>query len=76
MNNVRRKQIERVIAKIEEVKSELVTIRDDEQDYYDNIPENLQGGERAMVSEEAIDYLDSAMDNLDDAIDNLNEAMA
>ena len=40
MNKLRRSQIEKVIAKIEEAKSELENIRDDEQDYFDNMPES------------------------------------
>lgn len=57
------------------MKSELESIRDDEQDYYDNIPENLQESERAMASEEAIDYLESSLDNLENIVDDLTEAM-
>ena len=40
-----------------------------QQDYYDNIPENLQYSQRAEDSEAAIDNLDEALDLLNDAYD-------
>lgn len=75
MNKLRRNQIEKVIAKIEEAKSALESIRDDEQDYFDNMPENLQYSARGEAAEEAVDLMDEAIDSLDDVVDNLNEAM-
>ena len=55
-------------------------IKSDEQDYLDNIPENLQGSERYSIAEEAIDNLDSAIDELkstdfDDTIGYLQRAI-
>lgn len=38
----------------------------DEQDYLDNIPENLQGSERYEAGEEAVENLEAAIDWLDD----------
>lgn len=74
MNKLRRSQIAKLINKIEEVKSELETIRDDEQDYFDNMPENLQYSVRGEAAEEAVDLMDEAIDSLDEIVDNLNEA--
>lgn len=75
MNKLRRSQIAKVIAKIEEAKSALESIRDDEQDYFDNMPEGLQCSARGEAAEEAVDLMDEAIDSLDDVVDNLNEAM-
>ena len=58
MNKIRRSQIEKVIAKIEEAKSELEDILNDEQDYFDNMPESFQGSERGEAAEEAIGYME------------------
>ena len=75
MNKARRKELETVISNLNEIQgkddlyaciNELEKIRDDEQDYYDNIPENLQYSQRAEASE-------YANDSLDEAIDLLNE---
>ena len=61
MNNSRRKQIEKVI-------DELEKIRNDEQDYFDNMPENLQYSERGEKSEFAIDALEFAIDQLQEIL--------
>ena len=71
MNKARRKELETVISNLNEIQgkddlyaciNELEKIRDDEQDYYDNIPENLQYSQRAEDSEAAIDNLEEALD--------------
>lgn len=74
MNKARRAEIEKVKLSLEELSSRVEFIRDAEQDYYDNIPENLQDSERANMSEAAIDALDSALDSISEAVDSLSEA--
>ena len=74
MNNERRKALRRWNKRAEELKSDLENILWDEQNYYDNIPENLQFSERAEASEEAINQMEDAIDDLGDvieAIDNI-----
>lgn len=73
MNNVRRKQIDKVLSGIEilrdafdSIKEAVGEIRDEEQEYLDNIPENLQASERYELAEEAVSNLDSAYDLLDE----------
>lgn len=77
MNRSRRKELRMLIREINGAKSDeelskcievLDSILWDEQNYYDNIPENLQFSDRATVSEEAID-------NIEEALENLNEAL-
>ena len=74
MNNSRRKEIRAIIAKLEEVKECVENVRDEEQEYLDNMPENLQCSERADVAQNAIDNMEYALDNLEEAVDNLEEA--
>lgn len=78
MNKARRKELEPVISNLNEIQgkddlyaciNDLEKIRDDEQDYYDNIPENLQYSQRAEDSEAAIDNLEEALDLLNEAYD-------
>ena len=47
MNKVRREKIAKVINVIGSARDSLEDILNEEQEYYDNIPENLLGGERA-----------------------------
>ena len=89
MNKMRRKELAKVINMLEEVQNkedlyliinELEDIKDDEQDYYDNIPENLQYSQRAEDSEKSIDNMDVALDLLNevydmDEFDNNSEQM-
>ena len=94
MNKKRRKRISDVIYKIEfvkrhrdslstgleEIKNELEDILYEEEDYFDNMPENLQGSIRGEAAEEAIDYLTEAIDSLEVAIgetedENINEEL-
>lgn len=75
MNNSRRKEIRRVIGKIEEAKESISYICDEEQEYLDNMPESLQYSDRAEAASEAIYSIESALDNLDDAICSLEDAI-
>lgn len=81
MNNKRRKQIGAVRVAIEEAKAKLniediiaqiEEIRDEEQDSFDNMPENLQQSEKGQASETAIQALSDACDNLQSLLDNLD----
>lgn len=75
MNNTRRKAIRKVIEELEALSSRIDDLRDEEQDYLDNIPENLQASERYSDAETAVDNLDSAVNAVDEAISMLEEAL-
>ena len=45
----------------------------DEQDYFDMMPENLQGSMNGMNSEEAIDKMDDAIACVEEAIEAIEE---
>lgn len=74
MNKVRRKELQDIYDIISEVKNRLETVHDEEEEYKDNIPENLQGSERYERAEVAVDALDSAVSSLEDALDYIEEA--
>lgn len=68
MNNERRKRLAQVIEKVtalsavfDELRSEIEEIRDEEQEYLDNMPESLQSGERGENAQAAIDALEEAL---------------
>ena len=85
MNNVRRKQLKNLANRIsimndiqdtshlQEYYSILEDIKNDEEEYYDNMPENLQGSIRGMDSEEAISNMDDALEVLEQAIDEKDQ---
>lgn len=82
MNNDRRKAIQDIIESLHKdtaSQSELVThlttqkdgiesLRDEEQDYFDNMPEGFQQGARGDAAQEAIEAFETALSELDDAI--------
>lgn len=68
MNNQRRKEIRNASNLIEQAKSILESVLLDEEIAYDNMPENLQGGQRGIDSEDAIDILNEVIDQLSDII--------
>lgn len=73
MNNTRRNEIQQTIqlareaqAAIEALRESIEALRDEEQEYMENIPENLQNSDRYYVAEAAFDNLDEAVQNLED----------
>lgn len=69
MNDVRRKTLRKVIELIEECQDMLEDIRDEEDEYLNNIPINLQNSERYEISEDAIYEMDDAISSLESAVD-------
>ncbi len=71
MNKQNRKDIEKLIDKLDEVKTEIEFMQEDEESKYDNLPEGIQDSEKGDAMQEAIEYLGYAVDSIDEAIDNL-----
>ncbi len=71
MNKIRRKALNEVLAKIKEASGQLESIMNDEEEYRDNMPENLQGSERYDIADAACDAMQEALENLEDAISNV-----
>jgi len=85
-------QLTELLSKIKEEAQELASdignIRDEEQEYLDNIPESLQQSERYYAAEAAVEQLEAAIEkleevsefeldfSLDDVITALDEAKA
>jgi len=73
MNKERRKQLREAIAKLDEARIIIETVRDEEQGAFDNMPESLQDAERGQKMDEAIGSMTDVADDLESAIENLNE---
>ena len=74
MNKARRKALDEVLSKIEEAKELLENLQAEEEEYRDNMPENLQGSERYEAADAAVDNMSSAVDALDEAISSIESA--
>ena len=74
MNKALRKALDDVISKIEEAKELLENLQAEEEEYRDNMPENLQGSERYEAADAAVDNMSSAVDALDEAISSIESA--
>ena len=72
MNKERKSKIKLYKSMIGDILNKLNGLLDEEQDYYDNIPENLQSSLKADISQDAIEELEEAISNLNDAIDHLD----
>lgn len=55
------------------IKAQVSDLRDEEQEYLDNMPESFQNGDKGDASQNAIDELDNAESYLYNAIDYLND---
>lgn len=82
MNKERRERISTVFdeicdvrSRLEELRSVIGDIQDEEQEALDCIPENLQGSERYEKGEEAVENLDDAGLTLDDVLVSIEEAL-
>lgn len=73
MNKQRRIEIKHIIDELEVSKDKINIILSDEQDYYDNMPENLHGSIRGMESEEYIDILSDVIESMDDIIECIRQ---
>lgn len=73
MNKQRRLSLQTVIDKLEELKFEVSSICDQEQEAYDNMPESLQESERGSSIYDNVCNLEDQLINFDDIIENLQE---
>ena len=75
MNKARRKTLAEIADQPEALKGELESALSEEEEYRDNIPENLQGGGRYERADEACGNLAEAVSQLEDAISSIETAM-
>jgi uncharacterized coiled-coil DUF342 family protein len=87
MNKERRKaigalleQIAELQGKADDIKEQLESLKDEEQEYYDNMPESFQNGEKGEAANAAVEALENLLSdietftelNLDDAQNAIN----
>ncbi len=74
MNKETRKQLDDLEEIASNVMTELESVRDEEQDKFDNMPEGLQGSEKGNLMQEGIDHLEEAITHFEDAFAAMGEA--
>lgn len=74
MNKQRRKEIEKVMVALSVLQGDVERMMDEECEYRDNMPENLQYSERYELADMACDNLDEAIRAIEEAVEYLNEA--
>ena len=74
MNKQRRAQIAKIAETVSDLSSQLTELRDEEQEYLDNMPGSLQGSEKAQAAENAVSNLDDAINGLEEVVGPLEEA--
>lgn len=75
MNAARRKAIEAIKSDLEDIKGRIETIQEEEQEYFDNMPEGLQSGSKGEAAEGNISCLEEAANAVEEACDQLTSAM-
>lgn len=75
MNNTRRKAIQNIIDKLDDLMQEIEALQEEEQEALDNMPESLQESERGQAMQEAVENLEYAASAAQDVLDYLNESM-
>lgn len=53
---------------VREIGTELESLKDEEKAYKDDMPENLQGGEKYSAAEEAVSALETAIQEVEDKL--------
>lgn len=75
MNKARRKVLQEIYNIISDAKDDLEVVFDEEEEYKENIPENLQNSERYEKAEEATDNISLALSSLEEALDYINDIL-
>jgi DNA-directed RNA polymerase specialized sigma24 family protein len=74
MNAPRRKELNAIYELIAQARDRLQIVKDDEEEYLLNIPDNPQTSERYERAEEVVESLEDALSTLDDVLEAVEEA--
>ncbi|MFN6965162.1 MAG: hypothetical protein ACK4S4_15560 [Pyrinomonadaceae bacterium] len=73
MNKHRRKRLKDIHTRLSDTVEELRMIANEEEEYRDNMPENLQNSERYDAADTAAYNINDAADQIEHALDPLQE---
>ena len=75
MNKERRKSLREIQSKLDRLGQDLETLKEEEEEYRDNRPENLQESDRYKRADEVCDLLQEALESMDNAYQQIEEAV-
>lgn len=75
MNKTRRKALTEIKGLLSDACQNIEILYEEEYEYLENMPENLQNSERHEQTENAVSSLDEAMTSINNAIDCIEEAI-
>ena len=75
MNKKRRSKIEEIRDHLEDLKSQIDELQEEEQVAYENLPEGIQAADRGYEMEAAAERLSDASSSLEDVICFLDESI-
>lgn len=75
MNKARRTKLHKAIELLEQVNSILEDCNQEENEYYDNMPESFQSGEKGDKAQQAISSIDDAYNQIEDTISFIEDAI-
>lgn len=76
MNDERRARLKAAITMIDEARGIVEECATEERTFYDEMPENLQSGEKGTKADEAATALEEAAPELEEIVAKIEEAMA
>lgn len=76
MNKQRRDTIDSIISDLEAIKERIEQVASEEREYYDNMPENMQSGDKGQAASDAADALEQALSDVESAIDNTTNSLS
>ncbi len=74
MNAERRKKLDDILSRLEQIRADIKIVKDEEQEAYDNLPESFQNGEKGEAMQSAISSLEDADNDVDSIISNIENA--
>ena len=74
MNKQRRAELEKIKDLASDMHYRLVVVKNEEEEYRDNMPENLQNSEKYERADEIVSELEEALDQLEEIIDILERS--
>lgn len=76
MNKERRKQINALIGELDDILSRINVIREEENEYYENMSDNMKDSDKGIAASGAVAALEVAQSAIEDAKASLDEALA